>query len=144
MIAIVFVAGIATSCKSNDSKSESTEELVERVWQFSLSHPEGFTIDIRTMEESTEGIAVSYAATQGCHSRDSLKFVITHALEHDGYVGGWLDSESGFYYFDSTKLFPEDQMEEALKFAYENGQLAIFILSTGEEIRLDKMRMAAW
>lgn len=56
------------------------------------------------------------------HSRESLTFVVEHALNHDGYVGGWLDSESGLYYFDSTKIFPEDQLEEALEFARENGQ----------------------
>lgn len=65
------------------------------------------------------------------------------SVEHDGYVGGWYDSESGLYYFDSTRLFPEDQLEEALQFARDNDQLAIYDLSTGEEIRLDQQIPAA-
>ncbi len=60
-----------------------------------------------------------------------------HALSHDGYVGGWLDHSSGFYYFDSLQLFPEDSVEAAMDFARLNGQKAIYILSSKKEIRLD-------
>ena len=59
--------------------------------------------------------------------------VVKHALQHDGYVGGWLNNENQLYYFDSTRLFPKDQLEEALKFGKENGQLSVFILSTATE-----------
>lgn len=138
---VVIVIGTLTlvSC---DPK-ENVKSIVEKVWTFSQSHPEGFTVDVRTMTMPTKGIAVSYAATQNSHSRESLTFVVEHALNHDGYVGGWLDSESGLYYFDNTKIFPEDQLEEALKFARENGQKAVYIISTGEEILVEKIRMAA-
>ncbi len=148
LIAFIFTAGIGagllSSCSKKNNKESSVEEIVEKVWQFSQSHPDGFTVDVRTMTEPTEGIAVSYAATQGSHSRENLTFVVEHALSHDGYVGGWLDSESGLYYFDSTKLFPEDQMDEAMEFARENGQSVIYVISTGEEIRVDnEKKMAA-
>lgn len=138
---VVIVIGTLTlvSC---DHK-ENVKSIVEKVWTFSQSHPEGFTVDVRTMTMPTKGIAVSYAATQNSHSRESLTFVVEHALNHDGYVGGWLDSESGLYYFDSTKIFPEDQLEEALAFARENGQKAVYIISTGEEILVEEIRIAA-
>ena len=139
LVAIIIGASTLVSC----DKEEKVESIVEKVWDFSQSHPDGFTIDVRTMTEPTEGIAVSYAATQNSHSRESLTFVVNHALEHDGYVGGWLDTESGLYYFDSTKIFTEDQLEEALQFARENGQSAVYVLSTGEEIRVDGLQMAA-
>ena len=129
--------------KNKNKNDDSVEAIVERVWQFSQSHPDGFTVNVRTMKEPTEGISVSYAATQGSHSRESLTFVVTHALGHDGYVGGWLDAESGLYYFDSTKLFPEDQLDAALQFARENGQIAVYIISTGEEVRVEEVKMAA-
>ena len=116
------------------------ESLVDLVWNFSVEHPDGFTIDIRTMEEPKKGIAVSYAATQGSHSRDKLPSVIKHALEHDGYVGGWLDTDSNLYYFDSTKLFPEDKREEAIQFGLDNEQMSIYVISTGESINLDDYR----
>lgn len=136
-IAIV-VALAFSSCSHRSNEQESAEAIAERIWNLSQFRPDGFTVDVRTMEMPSEGIAVAYAATQGCHSRDGLVAVVRHALEHDGYVGGWYDSESGLYYFDSTRLFPEDQLEEALQFARDNGQLAVYVLSTGEEIRLDQ------
>ena len=89
------------------------------------------------MTEPEEGIAVSYAATQGSHSRKQLENVVWHSLRHDGYVGGWRDKESGLYYFDSTRLYPEDELKEAEK-AYplhRYGQpediapLAVYLLS---------------
>ncbi len=136
-IAVVAVM-LFSSCSHKGNEQESPEAIAERVWDLSQFRPDGFTVDIRTMEMPTEGIAVAYAATQGCHSREGLVYVVNHALEHDGYVGGWYDSQSGLYYFDSTRLFPEDQLEEALQFARDNGQLAVYILSTVEEIRLDQ------
>ena len=143
LTAIIFAACVFASCDTKGRKEASVVSMVERVWQFGQSHPDGFTVDLRTMQEPSEGIAVSYAATQGSHSRESLTFVVSHALEHDGYVGGWLDNESGLYYFDSTRLFPENQLDEALAFARENGQSTVYVISTGEEIRLDKKRIAA-
>lgn len=144
IVAVIALAvGIIVLCVSKEKSDGSEAEIIEQVWRLSQRRPEGFTVDIRTMEEPTEGIAVAYEATQGSLSRESLTTVVTHALEHDGYVGGWLDEESGLYYFDSTKLFPEDKIEEALEFARENGQAAIYIISTEEEIRIEEERAAA-
>lgn len=122
------------SCKKN---TEPNQELVDAVWAFAQTHPDGFTLDIRSMTEPSEGIAVSYTATQNSHSKESLYGVVDHALSHDGYVGGWLDTDTDLYYFDSTKLFPEDQRDEAIAFGKENGQQSLYVISTGEEIRLD-------
>jgi ABC-type amino acid transport substrate-binding protein len=89
------------------------------------------------MTEPTEGIAVSYAATQDSHSRDQLDRVVSHALQHEGYVGGWYNGEDGLYYFDSTKLFPENDLKGAIQFGKENGQYSVFILSTYTEIPIN-------
>ncbi len=144
-IPLIFILQIAlvvvmlfSSCSHKGCGQESPEAITERVRNLSQFRPDGFTVDVRTMQMPTEGIAVAYAATQGCHSREGLVAVVKHALEHNGYVGGWYDSESGLYYFDSTRLFPEEQHDEALQFARDNGQLAVYVLSTGEEIRLDQ------
>ena len=111
ILQIALVAAVLlSSCNHKGNKQESPEAIAERIWNLSQFRPDGFTVDIRTMEAPTEGIAVAYAATQGCHSREGLVAVVKHALEHDGYVGGWYDSGSGLYYFDSTRLFPEDQL----------------------------------
>jgi ABC-type amino acid transport substrate-binding protein len=129
-----------TSCASkedNATEQSVITTIADKVWAFSQSHPNGFTIDIRTMTEPTEEIAVSYAATQNSHSRDQLDKVVSHALQHEGYVGGWYNSEDGYYYFDSTKLFPENDLKGALQFGKENGQYSVFILSTYTEIPVD-------
>ena len=114
-----------------------TTSLVDKVWVFSQSHPEGFTLDVRTMTEPSEGIAVSYATTQNSHSRNQLGKVVRNALQHDGYVGGWYNSENGLYYFDSTKLFPENALKDAIQFGKENGQHSVFMLSSSTDIPLD-------
>ena len=88
------------------------------------------------MTEPTEGIAVAYSATQGSHSRKKLNWVVRHALHHDGYVGGWLDITDSLYYFDSTRLFPEDSLDAAIKFGLENKQKAIYSIAEKREIGL--------
>ena len=129
---------VLASCANEDSpvKNENVTEIANKVWAFSQSHPDGFTLDIHTMTCPTEGIAVSYAATQDSHSRDQLEYVVSHALQHDGYVGGWLSSDDGLYYFDSTRLFPEDSLAAAIQFGKENGQQSVFILSSSTDIPL--------
>ena len=141
LMAIAMAVGLA-ACGGRGAGRQPVQALADEVWRFGLSHPDGFTLDIRTMQEPTEGIAVSYAATQGSHTRASLAKVVAHALGHDGYVGGWLDSESGLYYFDSSRLFPEEQRGEALRFAQENGQQTVYVISTGEEIRVGSAAQA--
>lgn len=129
-----------SACSQQDTPvvQKDVTAIADKVWAYSQDHPDGFTLDIRTMTVPTEGIAVSYAATQDSHSRDQLDKVVSHALEHDGYVGGWYNSENGLYYFDSTRLFPEDQLDEAVLFGKENGQYSVFILSTYTEVVIEE------
>jgi ABC-type amino acid transport substrate-binding protein len=142
LAAILITCGataMTASSSNDDNPAGQTDVSVisDKVWAYSQTHPDGFTLDIRTMTEPTEGIAVSYAATQNSHSRDQLDMVVSHALQHEGYVGGWLNGEDGLYYFDSTKLFPEDDLKGALQFGKENGQYSVFILSTYTDVPLD-------
>ncbi len=144
MIAAQMAVFPLISCRSSSLSQTSSDTIgydnipgvADKVWSYCQSHPEGFTLDIRTMSEPKAGIAVGYAATQNNHSRQQLSKVVEHALKHDGYVGGWLNNDDGQYYFDSTKLFPEDSLAAAIKFGEENGQIAIFILSNKTEIPL--------
>ena len=129
---------LLTSCYSSSKLAgRSVKAVADSVWTFSLQHPDGFTMDVATMTEPTEGVVVAYAATQGCHSRKQLGKVVRHALRHDGYVGGWLDTSDSLYYFDSSRLFPEDSLAAAIRFGIENEQIAVFVLSEGREVRLD-------
>lgn len=135
-IMIVFGLTVLSACTKEDSQDRVTA-ISDAVWSFSQANPDGFTLDIRSMSVPKEGIAVSYAATQGSHSREKLDFVVRHALQHDGYVGGWLNTENGLYYFDSTRLFPEDKLADALKFGRDNGQTSAFILSLQADVPIE-------
>lgn len=130
---------VLTACSAHDytAESDSVKAIADKVWAFSQGHPDGFTLDIRTMTEPTKGIAVSYAATQNSHSRNQLDRVVGHALQHDGYVGGWYNGEDGLYYFDSTRLFPESSLGAAIAFGKENGQHSVCILSSYTDVPLD-------
>ena len=139
IFSITFSCFLLTACAPVGVlvKKGDVEALSDSIWHYGLSHPEGFTIDIRTMTEPVEGIAVSYSATQGCHSRNKLGRVVKHSMRHDGYVGGWFDAADSLYYFDSTRIFPKDSIDAAKKFGLENGQKAIFDITEKKEIRLN-------
>ena len=136
VLALCGTLGLSSCSKTHGNNEEQSKiaEIAGKVWAFSQTHPDGFTIDVRTMTEPKEGIAVSYAETQNSHSRNQLDKVVAHALQHDGYVGGWLNSQDGLYYFDSTRLFPENNLKGALQFGKDNGQQSVFILSTFTDI----------
>lgn len=132
----VLAAMMLAACGKSDTAApqNNVSAIADHVWAFSQAHPDGFTLDIRSMTEPTEGIAVSYAATQHSHSRQQLEGVVAHAMRHDGYVGGWQDSTDSLYYFDSTRLFAESSLLSAIRFARDNGQQSAYILSTQTDI----------
>jgi len=141
MTALLSCALLLTSCYSGSKLvGGSVKAVSDSLWAYSNRHPDGFTMDVTTMTEPAEGVVVAYAATQGCHSRKQLGRVVRHAIRHDGYVGGWLDTTDSLYYFDSSRLFPEDSLAAAIRFGIENGQIAVFVLSEGCEVRLNAQR----
>ena len=139
VVLAVYSTTVLAACSNGDSATgqDRIASISDKVWSYSQSHPDGFTLDIRTMTEPTEGIAVAYAETQDRHSREQLDMVVGHALSHDGYVGGWRNSGDGLLYFDSNKLFPETSLAEAIRFGKENGQHSVFILSACTDIPVD-------
>jgi fructokinase len=110
------------------------KHLIERVWDYSLNNPEGFTIDIESFKPITKGIAVAYLETQNSHSKESINKVIIHAKNNENTIGGWL--EKNLYYFDSVKIFETKDLEKAIEFAKEQKQIAIFNLTTFETIEI--------
>ena len=132
-----FTVLAVSECCDSPAEQEDVSNVADKVWAFSQTHPEGFTLNIRTMTEPTEGIAVSYAETQDCHSRNQLEKVVRHALHHEGFVGGWLNTENGLYYFDSSRLFPENSLKDAILFGKENGQHSAYIISNHTDIPIN-------
>jgi hypothetical protein len=109
-------------------------DLIVRVWEYSLNNPDGFTINIETMKPLKFGLIVAYKETQNHFGKEQLQNVINHALRHEKLVGGWLNIENGLFYFDSVKVFRNSELKEAIKFGIENEQIAIFDLTNLKEI----------
>jgi len=135
-LVLVFTAVLSCGTLRHDSLVPADETLADSLWAYSLTHPEGFTLHLATWIQPQEGIVVAYEATQHCHDRKGLEYVISHAQSHEGYVGGWFETADSLYYFDSVRVFPEDSLSAAIIFGKENHQLAIYKLSSDEEIPL--------
>ena len=133
-LVLILAVLLAFPFTGQAQKQFSDKELVNILWAMGEMHPDGFTIDINTLKQPTKGIAVSYAATQNSFEKKDILNVIKHAKAHNGYVGGWYNPENGKYYFDSTRLFPEDSLTAAMAFARENGQNTVYDLAKGIEI----------
>lgn len=124
---ILFCVG----CNTNES---TINEPVEFVWRYATNHPEGFTLNIQTQQPVTKGISVSYYATQNSFGKESLFWVVEHAQDHESIVGGWLNESDSLYYFDSDKVFPVTELDEAIEFALENEQYAVYDITNDSVI----------
>lgn len=101
------------------------------------ANPAGFTFNVETNEIQATGYAVALAASQNSFGADGLESVINLVTSADcpaSCVGGWMDTESGLYYYDATVII-EDRAA-AIAFGRLQGQIAIFDLNTMTEIRL--------
>ena len=101
------------------------------------ANPFGFTFNIETNSMQTSGFAVALEATQNSHGIDGLTSVVSLVTSADcpaSCVGGWLDTQTGLYYFDATVII-EDR-DAAIAFGRLQNQLAIFDLNTMSEIIL--------
>ncbi|MBW2961256.1 hypothetical protein [Mesonia aestuariivivens] len=112
------------------------EKLIDRVWEYSLNNPEGFTLNLETMRAVKFGIIVAYYETQDSFGKEALENVINHAMKHNKMIGGWLNNENDFYYFDSVNVFKNSELKKAIEFAKQNKQLAIFDLTNLKEIKI--------
>lgn len=127
---------IAFSCGTVRHSSNSADAtLADSLWTYGQTHPDGFTINIGTWTEPTEGTAVAYEG-ESYTERSALEGVIIHSRSHGGHVGGWRGPDSRKYYFESVRLFPEDSLGAAINFGKANHQDAVYKLSIGQEIRL--------
>ncbi len=134
---LLFVLLLTLPFTGQAQQRLSDKELENIVWVMGQMYPDGFTLSLDSLRQPARGIAVAYAATQNSFDRKSLKRVVKHARAHDNVIGGWLDYASGHYYFDSSRIFPEDSLQAALAFARENDQLAVFDLGNGIVIPTD-------
>lgn len=108
-------------------------EFVFRVYEIAEQNPEGFTVDLRSLELINSGIAVAYADTQNQIGKGGLHVCIQHALYNHGFVGGWRNPQ-GYMQFDSIRIFHD--LPKAIKFGRKQKQFAIYDIDNGWEIIL--------
>ena len=109
-------------------------QLFEAIKMIAKENPDGFTVDLTTLKKVTSGISAAYLETQNSFGDEGLKRVLKHALEHEKTVGGWLNDENEYFYYDSIRIF--NDLEEALQFGRENKQLYIFDLGKRKLFKL--------
>lgn len=99
-------------------------------------NPDGFTVDKKTFEPITSGYSVAVAGTQNSFNNAGCARVVSYANNHKeiNALGGWLNTENGFYYYDAVIVC--NDLSEALTLAKANNQIAIFDLNNMQEIRL--------
>lgn len=98
-------------------------------------NPEGFTIDANTLTPVTSGYAVALAETQNSFGDEGIKKVLdTVNAGRANAIGGWLDAQTGLYYYDAVRIYTD--INAAYQAARDNEQIAFFDLDKLEEIRV--------
>lgn len=133
---IIIFAFILFFCPESKKEKLNKTEIADYVWTFAQQQPDGFTLNILTLKPVTKGFVVSYFETQNSFGRESLTRVIEHSLNHEAVVGGWPKNDS-LYYFDSNKIFPDEELASAIAFGIENKQDAIYDLTNNREIDIN-------
>jgi hypothetical protein len=104
--------------------------IMAKVLELAEQNPDGFTIHSNGTEAPTEGVCVALAETQNSFGLHGLFKALSVAVEKNLHFGGWLENTTGKFYWDAVRLFPENELEEALEFARNEGQISVFVLST--------------
>lgn len=102
------------------------------------ANPDGFTVDSQSLTPITAGYAVAVAATQNSFGQTGLQRVIRYIRSHSSMVnavGGWLDSESGHYYYDATIVV--ENLADAFQLARRNRQRAFYDLTNNKTIYIN-------
>lgn len=107
--------------------------LMYAIETIALEHPDGFTLQITTLELVTTGIAVGYEATQNSYQRAGLYHCIQHSIFYGGHIGGWRNLKGEMQY-DSVRMFTD--LRKAIRFGRKQKQVAIFDIDNGWEIIL--------
>ncbi len=95
----------------------------------------GFTVNATDLKPVYSGYAVSIAETQNSFGEEGIARVL-RAIEQGkaNAIGGWLDTETGLYYYDAVRIYSNPF--EAERAASENDQIAYFDLNLCKEVRL--------
>lgn len=113
----------------------STNLLINSIASIAENNADGFTVSAATLQPETKGYAVAIAETQNSFGIPGICNVLQAIADGKANaIGGWLDRETGLYYYDAVIVLQD--MAEAERVAIMNNQLAFFDLNRMQEIRL--------
>lgn len=95
--------------------------------------PDGYTVD-KKRHAITDGYSIAVKETQDSHGIWGLVRTTFNSLRKGLNFGGWLDTATSRYYYDSVVIEHDEQT--AIAKGLENEQIAIYNLTDGKEIRL--------
>lgn len=113
------------------------KNLFLTVSAIAAANPAGFTYDVQNGSFPSSGYVIALQETQNSFNAEGLQKclqVIAAGNTLATCIGGWLDTESGLYYYDAS-IIVED-LQTALTLGRLNKQIAIFDLNNMQEIRL--------
>lgn len=136
--------------RTNSAKNKANETLAKRItgviyaavatpyYMYHMQRvakrcPGGYTVDKRR-HAITDGYSIAVKETQDSHGIWGLVRTTFHSLRHGLNFGGWLDTATGRYYYDSVVI--EHDEATAIAKGLKNEQIAIYNLTDGKEIRL--------
>lgn len=111
--------------------------IVKVLATIAAANPAGFTVNAPTLQPVTSGYVVAVKGTQNSFGPSGLRRVVDYQRTHKEVTafGGWLDTESGLYYYDACIIVRT--IGEAMTLAKENEQIAFFCLDNGKEYNQD-------
>lgn len=103
-------------------------QVITALATIAVNNAEGYTVNAHTLQPVTSGYVVAVKATQNSFGPDGLRRVVEYQRTHQEIAafGGWLDSETGLYYYDACIIVPT--MAEAIALVKANEQIAFFCL----------------
>lgn len=112
------------------------KQITAALLAIAAANPEGFTVSRSDLTALNDGYAVAIAKTQNSFNAAGLARVIDYAFNHENItaIGGWLDQETDFFYWDCVMIFKTRAAAD--RAARRNNQLAFFDLKNKKEIRI--------
>ncbi|MEL7168500.1 MAG: hypothetical protein AAGN64_04040 [Bacteroidota bacterium] len=109
-------------------------ELIASLLALAERQPFGFTVRLPDLTPVREGFAVAYAATQNSHTPEQIERCVSHALANDGVIGGWRDTDTDTWYWDSVRIYADRAEAEAA--GRREAQIGVYDLGNDEYIPL--------
>lgn len=106
---------------------------IQALAAIAAANPSGYTVNACTLQPVTTGFVVAVKDTQNSFGAAGLRRVVEYQRTHSECTafGGWLDTETGLYYYDACIIV--HTISEAVALAKENEQIAFFCLDNMTE-----------